>query len=70
MTIKDFTRFRRRNPTRCPEQQLLADFRFQGRQLLAQSRLSHMQHICSLRETANIDDFDEILQPLDIHYTL
>ncbi|MET4120540.1 hypothetical protein ABIB90_007500 [Bradyrhizobium sp. JR4.1] len=48
-------------------QQLLLDLALERRQLLAERRLRHVQDVGGLCETADIDDFHEILQAPRVH---
>ena len=62
MGVENLPGFGRRHAALCPNQQLLVQFAFQGRHLLAQRRLCDVQDFSSLSQTADIDDFHKIFQ--------
>ncbi|MGY4436251.1 hypothetical protein ACVWWO_008728 [Bradyrhizobium sp. F1.13.1] len=67
VSVEHLASFRRCYPAFGSKQQLLLDLALERRQLLAERRLRHVQDVGGLCETADIDDFHEILQAPQVH---
>ena len=66
MPVQHLAGLGRRDAALCAQQQLLAHFAFQRRQLLAQGGLGNVQQIGGLSQAADVDDLDEVFQAPEI----
>ncbi len=70
MKQKSVSRLRKLDSPARPNEELGADFGFQSRHLLAESRLGDMKLLCGFREISEFRDTLEVLQKLKLHNRL